>query len=144
MSSISNRGFARIRTQVLISLAALSMVTAVSASTSPASAFALGGRSFGGLGHAMGGHSFRGLVIALSPALSMAAGLAQTSEPAPAPQAPSAKPSIHSDREKTCMAWTDRCRICERGDDDTVHCSNIGIACQAAEITCSRRSQPAK
>jgi len=47
MSSIGNRGFARTRTQVLISLAALSMLTGVSASTSPASAFALGGHLFG-------------------------------------------------------------------------------------------------
>lgn len=89
----------------------------------------------------------RGLtIIPVALWLSIAAGLAQTSEPPPAPQAPAAEPSIHGygDRDKTCMAWTDTCRSCERGDGDTVHCSNIGIACQPAEITCSRRSEPAK
>jgi hypothetical protein len=89
----------------------------------------------------------RGLIIIpVALWLSIAAGLAQTSEPAPAPQAPAAEPSIHGygDRDKTCQAWTDTCRSCERGDGDTVHCSNIGIACQPAEVTCSRRTEPAK
>ena len=79
--------------------------------------------------------------------LSVAAAPAQTPETAPAPpqQAPAAEPSIHGygDRDKTCLAWTDTCRSCARGDGDTVHCSNIGIACQPAAITCSRRSEPA-
>jgi hypothetical protein len=80
-------------------------------------------------------------------ALSMTAGLAQTTEPAPQPQqVPAAEASIHAygDRDKTCQAWTDKCRSCERGDGDAIHCSNIGIACQPAEIACSRRSEPAK
>ena len=82
--------------------------------------------------------------------LSAAAALAQTAEPAAPPQAPApapaAEPSIHGygDRDKTCLAWTDACSSCERGDGDAVHCSNIGIACQPAAITCSRRSEPAK
>ena len=66
---------------------------------------------------------------------------------APQPQQPpAAEASIHAygDRDKTCQAWTDKCRSCERGDGDAIHCSNIGIACQPAEITCSRRSEPAK
>jgi hypothetical protein len=69
-------------------------------------------------------------------------------EPAPAPaptQAPApqsaAEASIHAygDRDKTCLAWTDKCRSCARGDADAVNCSNIGIACQPAEITCTSR-----
>ena len=59
MSSISNRGFARFGKEILISVAALSVLTAVSASTSSANAMAFG-RSSGGSGHSMGGHSFGG------------------------------------------------------------------------------------
>ena len=79
----------------------------------------------------------------------------QSSEPAPAPsQTPTPSPapesseaSIHAygDRDKTCLAWTDKCRSCARGADDAINCSNIGIACQPAEITCtSRPAEPAK
>jgi hypothetical protein len=75
----------------------------------------------------------------------------QASEPAPAPtKAPaseSSEASIHAygDRDKTCLAWTDKCRSCARGDADAITCSNIGIACQPAEITCtSRPPEPAK
>jgi len=85
----------------------------------------------------------RGLVtIVVALWLSIATGEAQT--PAPAPPSPAAESSIHAygDRDKTCIAWTDTCRTCTRGDGDTVHCSNIGIACQPAEITCTTR-QPA-
>ncbi len=74
--------------------------------------------------------------------------LGQTQTPAPAPSPPAApsEASIHGfgDRDKTCLAWTDTCRRCERGDNDTVVCSNIGVACQPGEITCTRRSEPAK
>jgi hypothetical protein len=66
--------------------------------------------------------------------------------PAPAPQS-AAEASIHGygDRDKTCLAWTDKCRNCARAADDAVNCSNIGIACQPAEITCtSRPPEPAK
>jgi hypothetical protein len=70
--------------------------------------------------------------------------LAQTAEPAP--PAPTDDPSLHSygDRDKTCIAWSDQCRSCERGANDAIFCSNIGIACQPAAVTCSRRSEPAK
>ena len=68
------------------------------------------------------------------------------SEPAPVPQS-AAEASIHGygDRDKTCLAWTDKCRSCARAADDAINCSNIGIACQPAEITCtSRPPEPAK
>ena len=87
-------------------------------------------------------------IIPVVLALAMTAALAQTPEPTSPPQqqAPAAEAAIHAfgDRDKTCLAWTDKCRSCERGDDDTIHCSNIGIACQPAEISCSRRKEPAK
>src|SRR4051812_47133335 len=69
----------------------------------------------------------------------------QGSDPAPAPaQAPAAdaaEASVHAygDRDKTCLAWTDKCRSCARGDAAAITCSNIGIACQPAEITCTSR-----
>ncbi len=91
------------------------------------------------------------IIIPMALGLSLAAALAQTQEQTPEqtpvpPQTPAAEPSIHGygDRDKTCLAWTDTCSSCERGDGDAVHCSNIGIACQPAAITCSRRSEPAK
>ena len=89
------------------------------------------------------------VIIAVALALSTAAVRAQAQDPAPAPSQPpatSAEPSIHGygDRDKTCISWTDACRHCERGDNDAISCSNIGIACQPAEITCTRRSEPAK
>jgi hypothetical protein len=92
----------------------------------------------------------RGLIITtVALCLSIAAARAQTQESAQPPasqQAPAAEASIHGygDRDKTCAAWTDTCRSCERGDGDTVHCSNVGIACQPAAITCSRRNEPPK
>ena len=89
------------------------------------------------------------IIIAIALSLSTADGLAQTQDPAPAPTPPaptSTEASIHGygDRDKTCLAWTDTCRHCERGDDDAIFCSNIGIACQPAGISCTRRSEPAK
>jgi hypothetical protein len=86
------------------------------------------------------------VIIAVALSLSVAADRAQTPDRAPPPAAPS-EASIHGygDRDKTCLAWTDTCRSCERGADDAVVCSNIGIACQPAAIACtSRRSEPAK
>jgi hypothetical protein len=88
----------------------------------------------------------RGLIIIpVALWLSIAGALAQTPEPPP-PQEPPAESSIHGygDRDKTCLAWTDTCSSCARGDGDTIHCSNVGIACQPAAITCSRRSEPPK
>ena len=87
------------------------------------------------------------LIIPLALSLSIASGRAQPSEPASAPPASAAEASIHGygDRDKTCTAWTDTCRSCDRAEDGTVHCSNIGIACQPAEIACTaRRAEPAK
>jgi hypothetical protein len=90
--------------------------------------------------------TFTIICLVSSFALSLAGtrGFAQPS--APAPQAPTSDASIHGygDRDKTCVAWTDQCRACVR-DGDTITCSNIGIACQPAAITCSlRKAEPAK
>jgi hypothetical protein len=87
------------------------------------------------------------IIIAVAVSLSMAIGRAQPAEAPPPPASTPAEAAIHSygDRDKTCLAWSDKCRSCERGADDTIVCSNIGIACQPGEITCSsRRSEPAK
>jgi hypothetical protein len=86
------------------------------------------------------------IIIVVALALSSASVPAQTPPPAPAPPAATDDPSIHAygDRDKTCLAWTDKCRDCERHDNDAIVCSNIGIVCQPAAITCTRRSEPAK
>jgi hypothetical protein len=81
------------------------------------------------------------VVIACAPAPATA------QQPAPVPsQQTQPGPSIQSygDRNKSCLAWTDTCRTCQRGSGDEVHCSNIGIACQPAEITCTRNDERAK
>ena len=44
----------------------------------------------------------------------------------------------YGNRDKTCVAWTDDCRTCQRTGDD-VTCSNIGIACQPGAIRCTAR-----
>ena len=38
---------------------------------------------------------------------------------------------------KACVAWSDGCVSCRRADGEQSHCSNIGIACQPKEISCS-------
>jgi hypothetical protein len=86
------------------------------------------------------------LAICVVLSLALSPGFAQPSQPAPAPPSP-AEASIHAygDRDKTCQAWTDQCRTCARAAADGVNCSNIGIACQPAEITCtSRPAEPPK
>jgi Tfp pilus assembly protein FimT len=77
--------------------------------------------------------------------LARAAAIAQPSSPAPA-NPPAAAPSMQNfgEKEKTCSAWTDDCRSCRREADNAVNCSNIGIACQPAEIKCTARQEPAK
>jgi hypothetical protein len=81
-----------------------------------------------------------GLVGLVAAALLVgAAAIAQQSAPAPAPPFQG-----FGDADKTCVAWTDSCRTCLREADNTVSCSNIGIACQPAEVRCTARREPAK
>jgi hypothetical protein len=41
-----------------------------------------------------------------------------------------------------CLRWTDQCRICVRSTSGQESiCSNIGIACQPAEVQCLQRTQ---
>jgi hypothetical protein len=37
-----------------------------------------------------------------------------------------------------CREWGDDCSVCLRDDNDAVHCSTPGIACQPAAIVCRR------
>jgi hypothetical protein len=39
--------------------------------------------------------------------------------------------------DRSCLRWTDQCRICSRAGG----CSNIGIACQPAEVECLEHKQ---
>jgi hypothetical protein len=85
-----------------------------------------------------------GLVGLVAAALSVGtAAIAQQAAPAPAP---ATAPTVQGfgDADKTCAAWTDSCRTCLREADNTVVCSNIGIACQPAEIRCTVRREPTK
>ncbi len=45
------------------------------------------------------------------------------------------KPEVHvnnyGDFDRTCMRWSDGCRVCTREG-----CSNIGVACQPQEVKC--------
>src|SRR5437868_5466236 len=52
--------------------------------------------------------------------------------------------TVHAfgDRDKTCLAWTDSCRSCQRAESGDAVCSNIGIACQPKPIVCTRRPEP--
>ena len=53
--------------------------------------------------------------------------------------------TVHAfgDRDKTCLAWTDACRSCQRAENGDPVCSNIGIACQPEPIVCTRRPEAA-
>ena len=60
--------------------------------------------------------------------------------PASSPKAP-ADPSVQSGAGlPACLAWSDGCVTCER-TDGKISCSNIGIACQPAEVECTERKQ---
>lgn len=44
--------------------------------------------------------------------------------------------------DNTCIRWTDKCRNCSRSTSgDHPVCSNIGIACEPAEVECLERQQ---
>jgi len=47
----------------------------------------------------------------------------------------------YGDVDKTCMQWTDGCRNCSRGTDQSPNCSNIGISCQPQDkVRCLSRT----
>ena len=50
----------------------------------------------------------------------------------------------YGDHDRTCTRWTDNCRTCNRGISLDIVCSNIGIACQPAEVECLERQQSSK
>jgi hypothetical protein len=71
------------------------------------------------------------------------AGAQSSSEPAPSPPS-TPPPSVngYGNQDKLCLAWNDGCVTCQRDTAAGAACSNIGIACQPKEITCTQR-QPA-
>jgi hypothetical protein len=81
--------------------------------------------------------------------LHTAAAAAQDSSNAPSPPARTGSPSMHIHNygasDLTCLRWTDGCRTCGRGTDGEAICSNIGIACQPAEVKCiAQKQEPAQ
>jgi hypothetical protein len=93
-----------------------------------------------------GAVSVAGLCRTALAAAALLAHAAAIAQPGPPDPAKSSAPSIQNfgETEKTCTAWTDDCRSCRREADNTVNCSNIGIACQPAEIKCTARQQSVK
>ena len=49
--------------------------------------------------------------------------------------------SNYGNHDSTCIRWTDKCRTCNRGISADIVCSNIGIACQPADVECLERQQ---
>jgi hypothetical protein len=49
--------------------------------------------------------------------------------------------SNYGDQDSTCIRWTDKCRTCNRSISADIVCSNIGIACQPAEVDCLERQR---
>jgi hypothetical protein len=47
----------------------------------------------------------------------------------------------YGDHDSTCIRWTDKCRTCNRNISADIVCSNIGIACQPAEVDCLERQR---
>jgi hypothetical protein len=88
-----------------------------------------------------------GVILLATMPFSLSAGttaIAQQRAPGRA-NLPATAPSFqgYGDQNATCLAWTDGCRTCLRVDKG-VNCSNIGIACQPAEISCTVRQEQAK
>jgi hypothetical protein len=90
------------------------------------------------------------LAAATTGGMSASSVVAQSSsESATSP--PNTPPSLQSsvdgygNQDKLCLAWNDGCVTCRRDAAAGAACSNIGIACQPREITCTQRqSEPAK
>jgi len=72
--------------------------------------------------------------------------LGGSSAQAPAPPSVAEEASLHGygDADKTCLEWNDGCRTCRRPEGGETVCSNIGIACQPAALTCTRRTETPK
>jgi hypothetical protein len=47
----------------------------------------------------------------------------------------------YGDQDSTCIRWTGKCRTCNRGISADIVCSNIGIACQPADVECLERQK---
>jgi hypothetical protein len=79
-------------------------------------------------------------LVASAPAVCADARAQETSPPS----ADHARQHLHNygDFDKTCMRWTDQCRICSRASQaEASICSNIGIACQPKQIECLEPKQ---
>ena len=94
--------------------------------------------------------SVKSLLLLVLLALSYCTPASEQTQPAPeaasvpalSARSESTEPSIHSYgmTERTCLAWTDGCRSCQRENDvGLAFCSNIGIACQPEAIRCIER-----
>src|SRR5512140_1942341 len=59
-------------------------------------------------------------------------------DPIPAEEHEALPIQHYGETDKACLQWSDGCRICSRGaEGKPAVCSNIGIACQPAAVTCT-------
>jgi hypothetical protein len=85
--------------------------------------------------------SFASLGVLIHLVSAGAADLSVARRPEPAPEYKRAKTPLSfqdfGENDPACLAWTDDCRSCQRDADNTVSCSNVGIACQPSAIRCT-------
>jgi hypothetical protein len=80
--------------------------------------------------------------------LQAVAATAQDSPATASPPAGTSSPALmhihnYGAFDLTCLRWTDGCRTCSRGAAGESICSNIGIACQPAEVKCvAQKDEP--
>ena len=87
------------------------------------------------------------LAIAFVIGLMVASTSAPAQEPAPAPPVPKAPDQgpLIAPPDGACLKWSDGCRTCSFDPKLVLGvCSNIGIACQPHEVTCTERRPDAE
>ena len=78
------------------------------------------------------------------PAMAFAIGLIVASTSAAAQDSVPTGPVLKAP-DQTCLAWSDGCRTCRYDTKLLVGiCSNVGIACQPREVTCTERQPDAE
>jgi len=61
-------------------------------------------------------------------------------EPAAAENKPAAaEKNMFNPPDATCVEWTDGCRTCVKPTDGEPACSNVGTACVAQAVRCTKR-----
>ena len=92
-----------------------------------------------------GAYVIRNAVLAIALIQAVAATAQDSPATASPPPATGSPASMHIHNygafDLTCLRWTDGCRTCGRDAGGQTTCSNIGIACQPAEVKCIAQKQ---